>query len=71
LFEVVSQALLSAINRDAFSGWGAEVHIMYAPSSTLFFCFLSYTLPIYQHTKGGHCARDKSPHGLKLLYAAL
>ena len=28
LFEVVAQSLLAAIDRDALSGWGAEVHIM-------------------------------------------
>ncbi len=28
LFEVLSQCLLSAIDRDALSGWGAVVHIM-------------------------------------------
>ena len=28
LFEVVSQALLSAVDRDAMSGWGAVVHII-------------------------------------------
>ncbi|KAL6077644.1 Proteasome subunit beta type-3-A [Balamuthia mandrillaris] len=28
LFEVISQALLSSVNRDAFSGWGAVVYIM-------------------------------------------
>eukprot|EP01038_Epipyxis_sp_PR26KG_P004627 gene4627-6506_t len=28
LFEVLSQCLLSAVDRDAFSGWGAIVHII-------------------------------------------
>lgn len=28
LFEVVSQALLAAVDRDALSGWGAVVHIV-------------------------------------------
>lgn len=28
LFETISQALLSACNRDAISGWGAKVYIM-------------------------------------------
>jgi len=28
LFEVVSQALLSSVDRDAMSGWGAVVHII-------------------------------------------
>lgn len=28
LFEVVSQCLLAAVDRDALSGWGAEVHIV-------------------------------------------
>lgn len=28
LFEVVSQALVNACDRDAISGWGAIVHVM-------------------------------------------
>jgi 20S proteasome subunit beta 3 len=28
LFETISQALISAVDRDAISGWGAVVHIM-------------------------------------------
>ncbi|KAJ3615609.1 hypothetical protein Zmor_016284 [Zophobas morio] len=28
LFETISQALLNAVDRDAYSGWGAVVHIM-------------------------------------------
>lgn len=28
LFEVISQALLAAVDRDALSGWGAVVHIV-------------------------------------------
>eukprot|EP01101_Sappina_pedata_P005396 TRINITY_DN2450_c0_g1_i1.p2 TRINITY_DN2450_c0_g1~~TRINITY_DN2450_c0_g1_i1.p2 ORF type:complete len:223 (-),score=93.67 TRINITY_DN2450_c0_g1_i1:104-724(-) len=28
LFEIVSQCLMSAVDRDALSGWGAEVHII-------------------------------------------
>jgi 20S proteasome subunit beta 3 len=28
LFETISQALMNAFDRDAYSGWGANVHIM-------------------------------------------
>jgi len=28
LFETISQALLSAVDRDALSGWGAHVYII-------------------------------------------
>jgi 20S proteasome alpha/beta subunit len=28
LFETISQTLLNAVDRDAYSGWGAVVHIM-------------------------------------------
>lgn len=28
LFETISQTLLNALDRDAFSGWGAVVHLM-------------------------------------------
>lgn len=30
LFEVISQTLMSAFDRDATSGWGAVVHVVYA-----------------------------------------
>lgn len=41
LFEALSQSLLSAVDRDALSGWGAVVHIMYV-------CFIAvlYTSPL-------------------------
>lgn len=29
LFETISQTLLNAVDRDAFSGWGAVVHVMW------------------------------------------
>lgn len=29
LFETISQTLMNAVDRDAFSGWGAIVHVMY------------------------------------------
>ena len=29
LFETISQALLNAVDRDALSGWGGVVHIMW------------------------------------------
>ena len=28
LFEVISQCLLSSVDRDAYSGWGASVYII-------------------------------------------
>ena len=28
LFETISQTLLNAVDRDAYSGWGAIVHVM-------------------------------------------
>lgn len=31
LFETVSQCLLSGMDRDALSGWGAVVYVMCAP----------------------------------------
>eukprot|EP01087_Luapelamoeba_hula_P003258 TRINITY_DN13061_c0_g1_i1.p1 TRINITY_DN13061_c0_g1~~TRINITY_DN13061_c0_g1_i1.p1 ORF type:complete len:206 (-),score=22.98 TRINITY_DN13061_c0_g1_i1:86-703(-) len=34
LFETISQALLSAVSRDAFSGWGAVVHIITPEGTT-------------------------------------
>lgn len=35
LFEVVSQALLSAVDRDALSGWGAVVHLVTPEGTTV------------------------------------
>jgi len=32
LFETISQTFLNAVDRDAFSGWGAVVHVMYVLS---------------------------------------
>lgn len=29
LFEVVSQCLMNAVDRDALSGWGGEITILY------------------------------------------
>ena len=31
LFETVAQCLLSGVDRDALSGWGGIVYVMYAP----------------------------------------
>jgi len=31
LFETISQTLLNSVDRDALSGWGAVVRIMYVP----------------------------------------
>lgn len=58
LFEVVGQALLNACNRDALSGWGAIVHIMYVhylciPVSS-YLCVCIYSCPdrvITRHLK--------------------
>jgi len=40
LFEVLSQSLLNAVDRDALSGWGAVVHIMYEHIIICFIIFL-------------------------------
>jgi 20S proteasome subunit beta 3 len=37
LFETISQTLLNAADRDAYSGWGAIVHVMYVPKQRLHF----------------------------------
>lgn len=47
LFEVISQSLLNAQDRDALAGWGGIVHIMYVfvlQRSSLTFS-LSYGVP--------------------------
>ena len=38
LFETISQTLMNAVDRDAFSGWGCIVHLM--------FVFFYFSLPI-------------------------
>lgn len=35
LSEAISQALLNAVDRDALSGWGGIVHIMFVGASIL------------------------------------
>lgn len=35
LFEVISQVLLSSVDRDAYSGWGAEVYIITQDNITI------------------------------------
>jgi len=42
LFETISQTLLNAVDRDAYSGWGAIVHVMSVPLLPIY--FLSLTL---------------------------
>ena len=36
LFEVLAQCLLAGVDRDAKSGWGGVVHIMYVSAHTFF-----------------------------------
>jgi len=51
LFEVLSQCLLSAVDRDALSGWGAIVHIMYVYmffGGSPFFFYISRFTPAHQ-----------------------
>lgn len=38
LFETISQALVNAVDRDATSGWGAVVHMMYGRRTLLICC---------------------------------
>lgn len=35
LFEVISQVLLSSVDRDAYSGWGAEVYVITPETITI------------------------------------
>jgi 20S proteasome subunit beta 3 len=46
LFETISQTLMNAVDRDAFSGWGCIVHVMFVFLNK----FFSYTLAyLYSH----------------------
>ena len=45
LFETISQALLNAVDRDAVSGWGGVVHVMYVcPPCSLYLQFFPFYL---------------------------
>lgn len=44
LFETISQALVNAFDRDALSGWGASVYIMWV--NTIFEMFENYTIKL-------------------------
>jgi len=47
LFETISQTLLNAVDRDAYSGWGAIVHVMSVLPAPA--CFLSL-IPFPPHS---------------------
>jgi len=51
LFETISQTLMNAVDRDAFSGWGCIVHVM--------FVFLKLILLIPCLTFISHRTKDK------------
>lgn len=51
LFETISQTLMNAVDRDAFSGWGCIVHVM--------FVFLKSILLILCLTFISHRTKDK------------
>jgi hypothetical protein len=61
LFETISQTLLNAVDRDAYSGWGAMVTIMCVFS-------VQYIDPsadrLLQDTRQGHHPDAQGPHGL-------
>ena len=69
LFETISQAILNAFDRDALSGWGAVVHVMYkiSPSSKLFLFFSKTRHKQIQYTQLGHHSHTQDPHGLKTI----
>lgn len=69
LFETISQAILNAFDRDALSGWGAVVHVMYkiSPSSKLFLFFSKTRHKQIQYTQLGHHSHAQDPHGLKTI----
>lgn len=45
LFEAVSQSLLNAMDRDAVSGWGAVVHVMYVTILSCSFDLFLFSTP--------------------------
>jgi hypothetical protein len=66
LFETISQTLLNAVDRDAYSGWGAMVTIMYVISVQY-----PYTSAnrLFQDTRQGHHPDAQRPHGLSRRYS--
>lgn len=51
LFETISQTLMNAVDRDAFSGWGCIVHVMFVFSYVSFFFTNSFFSTYFCRTK--------------------
>lgn len=51
LFETISQTLMNAVDRDAFSGWGCIVHVMFVFSYVSFFFTNSFLSTYFCRTK--------------------
>ena len=51
LFETISQTLMNAVDRDAFSGWGCIVHVMFVFSYDSFFFTNSFFSTYFCRTK--------------------
>lgn len=64
LFETISQTLLNAVDRDAFSGLGAVVHIMWVLSFIRLFACLTLSI---QYQRPGHIAHAQGQDGLSRL----
>lgn len=67
LFEVACQSMVSALGRDALSGWGAVVHVLYASSIA---ATAMQRVPFFARTDSFHtcvCAHThrSHEHGLK------
>jgi 20S proteasome alpha/beta subunit len=59
LFEAISQSLLNAVDRDAYSGWGGIVHIMYVR-----FPVLMQPCHTMQRERQDHHQNTEGPYGL-------
>lgn len=66
LFETISQTLLNAVDRDAYSGWGAVVWVIEKVRLGIrrFVASANADSPIVAHTGQGHQALVEVPHGL-------
>ena len=51
LFETISQTLMNAVDRDAFSGWGCIVHVMFVFSRSILLSSSSFYLTYFFRTK--------------------
>jgi len=64
LFETISQTMLNAVDRDAFSGWGVVVHLMWV--SIPFTAMIVFQRQLFQHKRQSGDADLEGEDGLNM-----